>query len=53
MRQYTLEIGHIHSSAGFWAEVPDTGWSELERSKKSVRPGETREGFTEEAAFKR
>ena len=44
---------YIHSSAGFCVEVPDPGRSELEGGEKSVRPDETREGFTEAVALTR
>lgn len=51
MCQYTLEAGHIQSSAGLCVEVPKIGWSDLKRGEKSVRPGEIREGFTEVVAL--
>lgn len=51
--QYLLETGHIYSSAGFCAEMPDTGGRELGRGEKSVRPKETREGFMEAVALTR
>ena len=35
----------------FCAEVSDIGWGDLERGEKSVRPGETTEGFLDVVAF--